>query len=160
MKLAGKDTIAAPPAAVWAALIDPMALRPLIPGCESLTGSPEAGYDIVAARKVGGAELRLTGRVDMEDVRPPGGFDLRAHGSGGAAGGARGRARIRLVPDGEGTRLGWDIDAVVEGALGRIPEFVLRIAAGRMAEGFVRRFKAAVEGAPPPRRGLLGRLVG
>lgn len=160
MNLFGEEIFSAPPAAVYAALLDPEVLRPLIPGCESLSGSPATGYDIAAARRVAGAEMRLTGRVDMEDVRPAEGFLLRASGSGGAAGGARGTARIRLVPQGAGTRLVWDIDAGVEGALARLPEFVLRLAASKMAEGFVRRFKAALEGGGPPRRGLLGRLVG
>lgn len=160
MKLSGEETFVAPPAAVYAALVDPAVLRPLIPGCESLTGSPDRGYDIAAARRVGGAEMRLTGRVDMEEVRPPHGFDLRAAGSGGMAGGARGTARIRLDPEGAGTRLRWDLDAGMEGALARLPDFVIRLAAAKVAEGFVRRFKAAVDGDGPPRRGLLGRLVG
>lgn len=161
MKLSGEETIAAPPAAVWAALIDPVVLGRLIPGCESMTGSPATGYDVVAGRRVAGAELRLTGRVDMANVRAGEATDLVASGSGGAAGGARGTARIRLAPEGGGTRLGWDLDAEVEGALARLPGFAVRLAAGAIAEGFLHRFKAAVEGVdPPPRRGLLGRLVG
>ena len=160
MNLSGTETIAAPPAAVWAALIDPDVLRPLIPGCEAMRGSPATGYDIVAARKVASTELRLTGRVDLLNARPGEGGDLAARGSAGAAGGAHGTARIRLAPLGAGTRLSWDIDAEVEGAIARFPDFVIRMAAGKVAEGFLRRFKAAVEGSPPPRRGFLGRLAG
>lgn len=151
MKLSGEERIGASPAAVWAALIDPEVLAPLIPGCESMSGSPAMGYDLAASRSVAGLEVRLTGRVDLTASRPGEGCDLVASGSGGKAGGARGTARIRLQPDGEGTRLRYELDASVEGALSRIPGFVLRIAAGRVAEGFMGRFKAAVEAKGPSR---------
>ena len=45
---------------MWAALIDPEVLRRLIPGCETMTGSPATGYDIAVAREVGGLTVRLT----------------------------------------------------------------------------------------------------
>lgn len=161
MKLTGQESIAAPPSAVWAALIDPEVLRRLIPGCETMTGSPEAGYDIAVARTVGSLEVRLTGRVDLTDPRPGESVDLVASGSGGSVGGARGTGRIRLVSEGQGTSLSYDLEAETEGPLTRLPDFVVRMAAGRVAEGFLRRFKAAVEGVEPaPRKGFLGRLVG
>ena len=93
MKLSGEERIDASPAAVWAALIDPEVLRPLIPGCESMTGGPATGYDIAAGRSVAGLEVRLTGRVDLTQARPGEGCDLVASGTGGKAGGARGTAR-------------------------------------------------------------------
>ena len=53
------------------------------------------------------------------------------------------------MPEGTGTRLSWDLEAATEGTIARIPDFVVRIAAGRVADGFIRRFKAAVEGVEP-----------
>ena len=61
MQITGEKVIAAAPEAVWAALIDPEFLKALIPGCESMTGSPVTGYDITVARSVGGMTARLTG---------------------------------------------------------------------------------------------------
>lgn len=157
MNLIGETTIAAPPDIVWAALVDPEALTRLIPGCETMTGSPETGYDITVARGLGGMTARLSGRVDMTDVRPGRGCSLVAQGTGGAAGLARGTARILLAPDGEGTRLSWVIAAEVGGRLAALPRIVVDMAARRLADGFVSRFTASIEGRPAP-KGWLGRL--
>ncbi len=160
MDLTGAKTVAAPPDTVWAALIDPEFLRRLIPGCERMTGSPETGYDITVARKVGGMEARLTGRFVLSEVEPARGCLLTGEGQGGGAGHARGTARIRLRPEGNGTRLSWDITAELGGRLSAIPDFVVRLAANRVAEGFVERFAAAIEGRSPVRKGWLGKIAG
>lgn len=161
MQLTGEKIIAASPEAVWAALIDPAFLKRLIPGCESMTGNPQDGYDVTVARKVGGLNARLAGRFDMSEVRPNRGCVLVGEGRGGAAGLAKGTALIDLHPEGEGTRLTWTIDAELGGRLAALPEFVVAMAARKVANGFAERFAAAVEGRPPQsRKGLLGRLTG
>ena len=158
MDLTGDTRVAAPPAAVWAALIDPDLLCRLIPGCEAMTGDPERGYDITVARTLAGMTARLSGRIDMTEVAPAQGCLLHAQGTGGAAGLARGTARIALLPEGEGTRLSWVIAAEVGGRLGALPVFVVDAAARRLAAAFAERFCAEVEGRPS--RGWLGRLTG
>ena len=160
MQLTGVKIIAATPEVVWAALIDPEFLKALIPGCESMTGSPEAGYDVTVARQVGGMTARLTGFFDLFEVEPGRGCVLSGGGSGGAAGHAKGTAHIRLAPEGEGTRLGWDISAELGGKLSSLPGFVVKIAAQKVADGFVERFTAAIEKRPVEKKGWLGRIVG
>jgi len=160
MDLTGETTIAAPPERVWAALIDPALLASLIPGCESMTGNPAEGYAITASRGVGSMTARLSGRIDLTEADPPRGCRLVAQGTGGAAGLARGTARIRLDPVAAGTRLSWTVRAEVGGRLAALPGIIVSAAARRVADGFVGRFKAAVEGTPPPARGWLGRLIG
>jgi carbon monoxide dehydrogenase subunit G len=161
MELAGERTIAAAPDVVWAALIDPEFLRRLIPGCETMTGSPETGYDITVARSVGSLEARMTGRFTMSDVVPGRGCHLSGSGGAGSAGDARGTARIRLRPEGQGTRLGWEITAELGGKLAKVPDFMVGIAARKVADGFVERFSAAVEGREPGAgKGWLGHLAG
>ena len=160
MQLTGEKTIAAAPEAVWAALIDPEFLKALIPGCESMTGSPETGYDITVARQVGGLTARLTGFFDLSEVEPGRGCVLSGGGSGGGAGHAKGTARIRLAPGGEGTRLSWDIAAELGGKLSSLPGFVVKLAAQKVADGFVERFAAAIEKRPVEKKGWRGRIVG
>lgn len=160
MQLTGDKTIAAPPEEVWAALIDPDFLKALIPGCESMTGSPEAGFDITVARQVGGITARLTGFFDLSEVEPARGCVLSGGGSGGGAGHAKGRARIRLTPGGGGTRLSWEIAAELGGKLASLPGFVVRLAAQKVADGFVERFAAAIEKRPVAKKGWLGRIGG
>jgi uncharacterized protein len=160
MQLTGEKSIAATPEAVWTALIDPEFLKALIPGCESMTGSPETGYDITVARQVGGITARLTGFFDLSEVEPGRGCVLSGGGSGGGAGHAKGTARIRLAPEGEGTRLTWDIAAELGGKLSSLPGFVVKLAAQKVADGFVERFAAAIEGRPVAKKGWLGRIKG
>ena len=161
MELTGERIVAAPPEAVWAALIDPVFLKRLIPGCESMTGSPERGYDVTVVRSVGGLEARMTGRFTMADVVPARGCLLSGAGEAGAVGDARGTARIRLAPARDETLLSWDIRADLGGKLAAVPEFLVTMAARKVADGFVERFKTAIEGkAPEPRKGWLGKMGG
>lgn len=161
MELTGEKIVAARPEAVWAALIDPEFLRKLIPGCESMTGNPERGYDITVVRHVGSLEARMTGRFTMAEVVPGGGCLLSGAGEAGAVGDARGTARIRLVAVGEETLLAWDIAAELGGKLAAVPEFLVNMAARKVADGFVERFKAAIEGREPERKkGWLGKIGG
>lgn len=161
MQLTGEKAIVAPPDVVWTALIDPEFLKALIPGCESMTGSPETGYDITVARQVGGMTARLTGFFDLSEVEPGHGCVLSGGGSGGGAGHAKGTARIRLVPEGQGTRLSWDLAAELGGKLASLPNFVVRLAAQKVADGFIERFAAAIEKRPATKKkGWLGRIGG
>ncbi len=160
MQLVGEKLLAAPPDRVWAALIDPDFLKALIPGCQSMTGDPETGYDITVERNVGGMAARLSGRFDLSEVEPGRGCLLTGSGRGAAAGLATGTARIRLLPEQEGTRLSWDIGAKLGGKLARLPDFVVNMAARKVADGFVERFAAAIENRPQQSKGWLGRIVG
>jgi hypothetical protein len=80
MQLVGEKLLAAPPDRVWAALIDPDFLKALIPGCQSMTGDPETGYDITVERNVGGMAARLSGRFDLSEVEPGRGCVLTGSG--------------------------------------------------------------------------------
>lgn len=159
MELTGEKIVAAPPEAVWAALIDPEFLRKLIPGCESMVGTPERGYDITVVRSVGGLEARMTGRFTMTEVVPARGCLLSGAGEAGGVGDARGNARIRLAPAGDETLLSWDIRAELDGKLAAVPGFLVNMAARKVADGFIERFRSAIEGGEPERRkGWLGRM--
>ncbi|WP_210527707.1 CoxG family protein [Rubellimicrobium arenae] len=160
MQITGDKLIAAAPDVVWDALIDPEFLKTLIPGCESMKGSPAKGYDITVARKVGGMEARLSGRFDLTEVEPGRGCLLIGEGRGGAAGLAKGAARIRLDPADSGTKLSWDLTAELGGKLASMPNFLVEMAARKVADGFVERFAAAIENRPVQAKGWLGRLTG
>lgn len=157
MRISGEKVIAAPPEAVWASLIDPEFLKALIPGCETMTGNPDDGYDITVARNLGGMTARLTGFFDLSEVEPARGCVLSGGGTGGRAGHAKGTARIRLLPVEAGTHLSWDIAAELGGKLANLPGFVVKLAAQKVADGFVERFAATIEERPPQKKGWLRR---
>lgn len=146
MRLSGEVVIAAPPGAVWAGLTDAALLGRLIPGCESFRGGVAQGYDVVAARKVGGLTVRLTGRIDLHDVDPGRGCRARAWGEGPGVGRAGGEGWVRLSPEGPATRLSYEAEARLDGALARLPAFVVRLVAQRVIDAFFARFGAALTG--------------
>src|SRR5262249_47097759 len=103
MDLMGEQRIAAPRERVWSALNDPAILSRAIPGCESLTrreDGAESGFDATVTQKIGPIQARFKGKVTLSDLDPPAGYTLKGEGDGGAAGFAKGEARIRLEPDG------------------------------------------------------------
>ena len=101
MDLSDERHIAAAPGVVWAALLDPEVLKACIPGCESMTGSPAEGFEAVVVQKVGPVKARFTGLVTLSDIVEGQGCTISGEGKGGAAGFARGAARIALACRGQ-----------------------------------------------------------
>jgi len=138
--------IAAAPEVVWAALLDPEMLKACMPGCESVTGSAEAGYDAVVVQKVGPVRARFAGSVQITDMAEHERLTLTGEGKGGAAGFAKGVARVRLEPDGEGTLLAYEVEAKVGGKLAQLGSRVIDGFARKLADSFFKRFQEEVEG--------------
>lgn len=148
MELANTRIVPAPPSAVWAALNDPAILKECLPGCESLERAGENAFQAVMATRVGPVSARFTGRVTMSDIEPPNAYTLHFEGQGGAAGFARGEARITLAPDGDRqTSLHYAAKAQVGGKLAQIGSRLVDGAAAKMTDDFFTRFVERV-GAP------------
>lgn len=150
MQMSESRTIAAPPAVVWAALLDPDVLKAAVPGCESLTGNPDDGFTAEVVQKVGPVKARFTGKVSLTDRVEPDSLTLTGEGSGGVAGFAKGEARVRLEPVPEGTVLHYDVEAKVGGKLAQLGSRIIDGFARKMADDFFARFQAAVEGPASP----------
>ena len=148
MELTNTRIVPAPPAAVWAALNDPAILKECLPGCESLERAGDNAFQAVMATRVGPVSARFTGRVTMSDIDPPNGYTLHFEGQGGAAGFARGEARITLAPEGDvQTSLHYAAKAQVGGKLAQIGSRLVDGAAAKMTDDFFARFVERV-GAP------------
>jgi carbon monoxide dehydrogenase subunit G len=148
MELTNTRIVPAPPSAVWAALNDPAVLKECLPGCESLERAGDNAFQAVMATRVGPVSARFTGRVTMSDIDPPNAYTLHFEGQGGAAGFARGEARITLAPEGERqTSLHYAAKAQVGGKLAQIGSRLVDGAAAKMTDDFFTRFVERV-GAP------------
>lgn len=152
MELTGTREIAARREAVWAALNDAEVLRACIPGCETLTGTPEDGFEAVVKQKVGPVKATFTGAVTVSDANPPESYRIAGEGKGGVAGFAKGGADVRLTEIPAGTRLDYVVDAKVGGKIAQLGGRLIDSFAAKMADQFFERFKDQVEGAgaPPP----------
>jgi carbon monoxide dehydrogenase subunit G len=114
MRVHGTFQFRAPPAAVYRALLDPVALQACIPGCERLESTGPRQYR--ATVKVGIAAIRGTfqGDVSISDEEPDRGYQMQVTAKGGP-GTVAGGATIRLSPAGEETTVDVEGDARIAG---------------------------------------------
>ena len=174
MQMQDDRLIAAPPAQVWAALFDPEILRACVPGCEALTGNAQDGFDATVVQKVGPVKATFKGQVSMIDVVDGQSCTLVGEGKGGAAGFAKGEARVTLTATDGGTTLSYSVDAKVGGKLAQLGSRIVDGFARRLAADFFERFQAQIEGpatsepdpAPldtdpdAPKQGWMKRMLG
>lgn len=140
--MTGKQLIAAPRQRVWDSLNDPATLKACIPGCESINGTTDAGFDIVMLAAVGPVKARFKGRLTIGDSMPPERYRLSFEGSGGTAGFGKGSATVTLLPAGTGTELSYGATAQVGGKLAQVGSRLIDGVAKKMAEDFFGRFNA------------------
>ena len=151
MELSNTRIVPAPPAAVWAALNDPAILQACLPGCESFMRTGDNAFAVVMAARVGPVSARFNGRMTMGDLDPPRAYTLQFDGQGGAAGFARGQARVKLEPEGtESTSMTYTASAQVGGKLAQVGSRLVDGAAAKMADDFFARFVERVAPAAEP----------
>jgi carbon monoxide dehydrogenase subunit G len=151
MNMEGACVINAPRATVWAALNDPEKLRQAIPGCQELAGDPTEGFRAVVKQKVGPVSATFKGAVTLSDIEPGVSYTISGEGTGGAAGFAKGNARVRLADAEEGaTELSYTVQAMVGGKLAQLGSRLIDGFAKKMADAFFTNFKSALESASDP----------
>lgn len=150
MKLTDHRDIKASPETVWAAILDPEMLKACVPGCESMTGTPETGFEAVVVQKVGPVSARFTGAVKLSEMVAGRSLKISGEGKGGPAGFAKGGANVSLEPIPEGTRLTYEVEANVGGKLAQLGSRIIDGFAKKMADQFFERFKVAIEGPAEP----------
>jgi carbon monoxide dehydrogenase subunit G len=146
MDMTGEHPIKAPRQAVWAALNDPEVLKQSIAGCEELVKTSDNEFQAQVTAKVGPVKAKFSGKVTLSDLNPPNGYTITGEGSGGAAGFAKGGAKVALedAPDG-GTLLKYQVNAQIGGKLAQIGSRLIDGAARKMADEFFTAFAAVVE---------------
>jgi carbon monoxide dehydrogenase subunit G len=150
MKLTGENRINASPEEVWHALNDPDILKQAIPGCDTLEKISDTQFKATVTTKIGPVQAKFTGEVELTDLDPPKGYTISGKGSGGVAGNARGGAKVRLEPDGNGTKLFYDVDAQVTGKLAQLGSRLIDSTAKMLAGQFFNKFEALVSKPEAP----------
>ena len=154
MEMTSTKMVPAPVETVWAALNDPPTLKECIPGCDAIEPDGENAYRITLAARVGPVAAKFSGRMQLADIDPPHGYTLSFDGQGGAAGFAKGEAKVSLVPaeNGAATSLSYTVKAQVGGKIAQIGSRLVDGAAQKLADDFFARFCDAVtakSGAAP-----------
>ena len=166
MQMSDSREINATPEAVYAAILDPEVLKAAVPGAQEVTGSPEDGFEATVVQKVGPVKATFKGVVTLSDMVEPESLTLSGEGKGGAAGFAKGTARVRLEDSETGTRLIYDVEAKVGGKLAQLGSRIVDGFAKKMTDQFFARLEAVLEGpseddAPEEveKKGWLKRLI-
>lgn len=149
MQMTGQYRIEAPREAVWEALNDVEVLRACIPGVEEIEKTSDTSFTAKVKAKVGPVSARFAGAVTLSDLDPPRGYTISGEGKGGAAGFAKGGAKVSLDEDGGATLLNYDVDAQVGGKLAQIGSRLINGTAKKMADDFFARFAETVGGPAP-----------
>jgi carbon monoxide dehydrogenase subunit G len=150
MELTGEQLVRAPRIKVWEALNDPTILSRCIPGCEEVSKKSESETYARVMIKVGPVRARFAGNMVMHDMKPPAECTLSFEGAGGAAGFAKGRSVVKLLEDGEATRIVYTVEAAIGGKLGQIGGRLIDSSAKKMADEFFAAFDAALAGPAQP----------
>lgn len=145
MELSDTRTIKADINTVWAAILDPVVLKECVPGCTEMAGSAEEGFQATVVQKVGPVKATFKGEVALLDMEAPNAVTISGSGKGGAAGFAKGEAKVRLEAQGDETILHYDVDAKVGGKLAQLGSRIIDGFAKKMADQFFTRFQEAVE---------------
>ncbi|MFA3916490.1 CoxG family protein [Ruegeria hyattellae] len=147
MQLNDSRDIAAPRPEVWANLLSAETLKDCVPGCQEMTGSADEGFEAVVVQKVGPVKATFKGAVTISDVVEGESLTLTGEGKGGAAGFAKGGAKVKLSDVENGaTRLEYDVEAKVGGKLAQLGSRIIDGFAKKMADQFFERFQQSVEG--------------
>lgn len=170
MQLNDTRDIMAAPDLVWAAILNPEVLKECVPGCESMSGSVEEGFEAVVVQKVGPVSARFMGLVKLSDIVVGKSLTISGEGKGGPAGYAKGGAQVTLEPIEGGTRLSYAVEANVGGKIAQLGSRIIDSFAKKMADSFFERFQEAVEGpkeealaegeAEPVKKSWFKRLIG
>jgi carbon monoxide dehydrogenase subunit G len=124
MKVAGDYRFDAQPQEVWEALLDPEVLAAIMPGCKKLELTGENQYAGVMDMKVGPVQGVFQGKVNLENLDPPNGYDLRLDGQG-APGFVKATAKVAITADGNGTNMIYEGDAQVGGRIASVGQRLL-----------------------------------
>lgn len=146
MELKSEHKINAPREAVFAALNDLEILRQCIPGCESLEKISETEMSATVVVKIGPVKMKFKGKAELSNLVFPESYSIFGQGDGGATGFAKGGADIRLLEDGGGTLLRYEVKADVGGKLAQMGSRLIDSTARTLSGKFFTRFSELVEG--------------
>ena len=125
----GSTWVAASPEAVWQYLLDPDALKAIVPGCQSLTVVAPEHFAGTVEFGVGVVKGVFQADVHISDLDPPQALRLTGRANG-ALGASTGEATVLLAQDGDGTRINFNYGLDLSGKVAAI--------GGRMIGGAVK----------------------
>ena len=151
MEMKGEQLVPASQQATWDALNDPQMLKACVPGCEAITPAGDNAYEVLMVARVGPVSAKFKCKLTLSDITPPQSYSISFEGQGGAAGFAKGGAQVRLLEEGNSTKLSYDVKANVGGKLAHIGSRLVYAAARKVADDFFKNFNGKMAALNEPR---------
>jgi len=148
MILEGDTLIPADRRMVWKALNDPEMLRACIPGCQSLERQSDTDFSSSVRAAIGPVSATFGAKITLSEIDPDRGYTISGEGKGGAAGFARGKARVDLEDEKGGTRLRYSADVNVGGKLAQVGSRLIQGTAKKLSEDFFVALSERLGGTP------------
>ncbi len=150
MDMTGEYRIPAPRQKVWEALNDPDILKQAIPGCDEIEKESDTAFNAKVTTKLGPVKAKFAGAVTLSDLNPPESYTISGEGKGGAAGFAKGGAKVHLAEDGGETVLTYEVNASVGGKIAQLGGRLIDSTARKLADQFFSKFAEIVSSGAAP----------
>ncbi|HEV2385921.1 MAG TPA: carbon monoxide dehydrogenase subunit G [Candidatus Acidoferrales bacterium] len=147
MKLEGRYTLPAAPAAVWERLNDPAILAKSLPGVESLEPDGPDRYRARIQYRVGAISGNFVGTVELSEKKPPHSMRLKTSARG-APGFFNGDGRLALAAKGAETEVRYAGEIQVGGMLAALGQRMVESAARKSIEEFFQVLAASLKPSP------------
>jgi 2-furoyl-CoA dehydrogenase large subunit len=158
LRATGVIDLKAPPADLFAVLLDPLRLARVIPGCDGLERIEENCYRAEVTLGVGLIRARYRAELVLSEIEPP--RRLRLAGSGlSSLGSAFGTGVVELAAVGSGTRLRYDYDAQVSGKVAAVGSRMLEGAAKVVLHQLFEALGREASGSRVGRQGWWARII-
>ncbi len=145
MDMQGNRQLAVTQQQAWDALNDPAVLKACIPGCDKFEATGDNQYALGMALKIGPVAAKFSGKIKLDDIRPPDSYTIAFEGQGGPAGFGKGNARVALTPNVDGCKLAYTVNASVGGKIAQLGQRLVDGTAKSLADEFFKRFDAEME---------------
>ncbi len=149
MKVSGSYTINAPRQRLWQSLNDPAFLKACLPGCESMEAIGTDQYQATLTVGIAVVKGKYTGSVTLSEKEPPQRFKMQVEGKG-TGGFMQGTGLLELADDPQGTKVTYQGDVQVGGAVASIGQRLLDGAVKMMVGHFFTAVNAQLAAMPTP----------
>jgi hypothetical protein len=147
MKVEGSYTFSAPREQVWQILLDADALARMMPGCETLKRVADNEYEAVLRIRVGPVDGTYTGKIVLDDLRPPEHYRMRVNGQGNA-GFMQGEGTLDLEEQNGNTLLKYRGETQVGGRVANVGQRLIGSVATRLINQGLKRLEAELGSHP------------
>jgi carbon monoxide dehydrogenase subunit G len=124
MDIKGNVLLHNPPSLVWEALNDPKVLSRCTPGCKVFEAVGDSEYHVVLELGLAAVKGTYDGKIVITDQVPGSSYHMSVSGEG-LTGFVRGDGDVSLAPEGDNTRLTYQVDAQVGGAVAGVGQRVM-----------------------------------